>query len=1068
MVYMLLLLFFMGTILVAHSSMDLSAEARFEVDVAWEFDGIDRGGWGNATAEEMQMEVRVENHELRASVVGWEPAIDSPPLALDVTRRHYVVLRMMYFGGADTAQLMLKSGGAYRVDRDRVDWGSSYWVRRLQSPRALSASGEEPGYPVANAVDGKEGTSWVARFDPLATPYIDMDMDERRWVTSVHLFVELNSNTPKRCYLQRSRVHSTGPFETVGDFVVSNSSREQWFGGINAYGRYWRLRIMSNHGGPTTGIKEVELHGADEEVSIAPFELSNALNNKGVYKNYYIPIHQFLSGTLLRMRLRLFTQATAPQTDNNLKLNDTRLDRRGRAMAQYREGLAIDYVRVVRAPEIWRVRGCLDVYSKDISFSESVYNTTHKYNFINTQLELRYFEKNAMDLQYARTFDCPVEGGVDIQIDGLNFGPHARVFVGSSETSHTIKETSYGSGREQDDGRGNECIVKKFSRDPKNGRIETLICTLPPGTAGPKLVRVENENMPGIFQQAPLFSYRVAPPVMNLPRVANIGARRVDLQWKPSGNIIDNTMITGYKILWFNPKTRSQIHNMTVGNVTTTSVRGLMPNTEYIFAIAAVSEGAHHEKSANLPTDLYGRRKLTGNAMVGTFSTYTEVTTTLENDIDYGGFNAGLVPGNGPRKDLKEKTIYGPTGVEGSEGNYGIVLVGSANVQNCNSSSTCCDGYDGSSLDSCGAVCATILEERLARDYVIGGQTRREVPSNIKYDTGKGPEKVIFDNLQQLRDSMLNGSQGAPNPNSACGPALRLTGAEARQSGSAWYNRKMNVREGFDTSFTFEISNPSMRCDRLDDVNTYCRSRGADGIAFVLQDESNIALGLAGKGLGYEGIRNALAIELDTYSNFDQMDPYENHISVTTQGFRDKIVASHKRSLGDTTRIPDLSDGIHTVRIKYDPNFDSSAVPHPSFQTNGYTTWFIENADFRNGGEGDWGTGFGLLYVYIDDLYSPVLTTPLNLEATLEMDFGRMFVGLTSATGDSNWQAHDILSWQFQSLYIDRLYEPPVVVNGVGAHQCVDDDVCVHQDAPEYVHYMRTNKMYDGAISADD
>ena len=38
------------------------------------------------------------------------------------------------------------------------------------------------------------------------------------------------------------------------------------------------------------------------------------------------------------------------------------------------------------------------------------------------------------------------------------------------------------------------------------------------------------------------------------------------------------------------------------------------------------------------------------------------------------------------------------------------------------------------------------------------------------------------------------------------------------------------------------LSNPSMRCDRLDDVNTYCRSRGADGLAFVLQNEDPAAL----------------------------------------------------------------------------------------------------------------------------------------------------------------------------------------------------------------------------------
>jgi hypothetical protein len=60
-----------------------------------------------------------------------------------------------------------------------------------------------------------------------------------------------------------------------------------------------------------------------------------------------------------------------------------------------------------------------------------------------------------------------------------------------------------------------------------------------------------------------------------------------------------------------------------------------------------------------------------------------------------------------------------------------------------------------------------------------------------------------------------------------------------------------------------------------------------------------------------------------------------------SQGFRFNITANHSRSLATTNRIPDLTDGIHTVRIKYDPNFDPNAVPHQSFQVTGFTTWFL-------------------------------------------------------------------------------------------------------------------------------
>jgi len=90
-------------------------------------------------------------------------------------------------------------------------------------------------------------------------------------------------------------------------------------------------------------------------------------------------------------------------------------------------------------------------------------------------------------------------------------------------------------------------------------------------------------------------------------------------------------------------------------------------------------------------------------------------------------------------------------------------------------------------------------------------------------------------------------------------------------------------------------------------------------------------------------------------------------------------------------------------------------------------------------------------------MYSPTITTPINLDYTLKLDNGRAYIGLTAATGESMWQAHDILSWQFSSLYIDENYTPPTIVNGEGAHACVNDTVCVH--IPEYQHFTRKNNV---------
>ena len=50
----------------------------------------------------------------------------------------------------------------------------------------------------------------------------------------------------------------------------------------------------------------------------------------------------------------------------------------------------------------------------------------------------------------------------------------------------------------------------------------------------------------------------------------------------------------------------------------------------------------------------------------------------------------------------------------------------------------------------------------------------------------------------------------------------------------------------------------------------------------------------------------------------------------------------------------------------------------------------------------DWGIGIGLMYVYLDNLDSPIITTPINLDKTLKLDRGRAYVGFTASTGTTH------------------------------------------------------------------
>jgi Bacterial lectin len=90
----------------------------------------------------------------------------------------------------------------------------------------------------------------------------------------------------------------------------------------------------------------------------------------------------------------------------------------------------------------------------------------------------------------------------------------------------------------------------------------------------------------------------------------------------------------------------------------------------------------------------------------------------------------------------------------------------------------------------------------------------------------------------------------------------------------------------------------------------------------VPQADSPDALGSAGVGLGYAGIRQAVAVEFDTYYNPQQLDTYENHVAVLTRGVQGPASSHHAFALGSTPNVPDLSEGVHVAKIVYSPFFD--------------------------------------------------------------------------------------------------------------------------------------------------
>jgi len=205
--------------------------------------------------------------------------------------------------------------------------------------------------------------------------------------------------------------------------------------------------------------------------------------------------------------------------------------------------------------------------------------------------------------------------------------------------------------------------------------------------------------------------------------------------------------------------------------------------------------------------------------------------------------------------------------------------------------------------------------------------------------------------IQLLQDASLTGGR------------LRLTEAANDETGGAWFTTRQRVTTEWIADFEFQLLG----------------GPGADGFAFVIQSQSTLALGGGGCQQGYHGISNSVAVEFDTFDNgascnsITVNDLAAPHVSVHTQGIGPNSV-SHNASLGATAFVPPFSDGaLHTARIHYVP---------------------------------------GVLFVYVDDLVTPVLSVPLDLATTLSLAVNEAWVGFTGSTGGVN-ETHDILSFAF-------------------------------------------------------
>lgn len=250
-----------------------------------------------------------------------------------------------------------------------------------------------------------------------------------------------------------------------------------------------------------------------------------------------------------------------------------------------------------------------------------------------------------------------------------------------------------------------------------------------------------------------------------------------------------------------------------------------------------------------------------------------------------------------------------------------------------------------------------------------------------------------------------------------CHGRIRLTPSGANKAGSVWYRDDVLVNKGFDTLFTFQITDHSKECvlrkDQYFSQRSYetCSVRGADGFAFVIQADARKtrALGDNGGQMGFggpaKGIQNSLAIAFDTWQNPGQDRFGVDHVSFQSRGSKSTNDALEAGLLG-LPRITMIADGkVHRARIVYFSSLQSQYLSQ-LVASDSLLPYLLDNGEQKR---------VGTLVVFVDegiDNDVPLMAMPINLSLLLDLPTDKAFVGFTSSTGRF-FAKHDIVSWHF-------------------------------------------------------
>jgi|GEM_PF-3196528 len=240
--------------------------------------------------------------------------------------------------------------------------------------------------------------------------------------------------------------------------------------------------------------------------------------------------------------------------------------------------------------------------------------------------------------------------------------------------------------------------------------------------------------------------------------------------------------------------------------------------------------------------------------------------------------------------------------------------------------------------------------------------------------------EIIIPNFG-IRDSVFNSTLFRTGGNFKLNnKGIILTENKSLQVGHLWLRDKLNIKKGFTTNFAFRVytgNNNKMFEQSFP---------GADGFALIFQNFKREIVGSSGGGIGFVGIPNSLAIEIDLFGNYLSLDniydPNGNHLAIFSNKEMPNI-ANHTSNalIKEKTDIVEVlgDSSIYYFNLNYEYENKKLEVSVSKSLNDFSNSLILNDFDFGN-------------YIKLDqDQYS--------------------FIGISAATGTA-MQFHEVTDWQ--------------------------------------------------------